>query len=287
MIFEPRLPPEMAVRVQPLPAFDPVGLLETLSSLPAAYSSPSCAESAPTGAVRLSCRPAQMPCREDHLHHLEQRKMESVRNAMYSRPAHPTTMSAEQDGVASSRRRDESAEVRERNSGSPSGQIQDCIFCRITGTVVFSSVSLGAFKEAWKLAYSHEAPQPLPKLLPTPDSALSAAQNWRQALVSLVHAMEVFPSSTTGFSTTYLGEPNGRASKAYSALASPQSNVQPPRHQIPSSLRRPLRAKIAFLLATGTFFAGGAVYRAVMPATQPLLDQTSFPGHTHREAVEK
>ncbi|CAO1632284.1 unnamed protein product [Parajaminaea phylloscopi] len=161
----------------------------------------------------------------------------------------------------------------------PAAQGQDCILCRITGTVVFALVSIGAFKEAWKLAYPAESQGPEGNateharghgLSDPPKGGITGfSGGWKGTLAGFVHAMEAFPTSQSASRPAVSDGAQATHQRQASPARSPNTVPGP---SLPSASLRVARrptGKIAFLLTTGTLFAAGAVYRAVMPATQP------------------
>lgn len=141
-------------------------------------------------------------------------------------------------------------------------QYQDCLLCRLTGTAVFGLISIGAFKEAWRLnaewkeavnkgvgsAPQSSARQPSARPMQTP------VQTMGETLRRFVSAMAVFPSE----------QPRNASHPASGSSLWP-SNQSTKTLSFHKGSPRPT-ARIGFLVFAGVGFAGGAVWRAVMPA---------------------
>lgn len=141
----------------------------------------------------------------------------------------------------------------------PSQQYRDCFMCRLTGSAVLGVVSAGAFHEAWKLAYpdkNNSSSSNATQSAPIRGDQIRP-QNWRSMLAGFVRAMEAFPQQRQSHSAISTSTQSS-AVKTASGTALSQSP-------------RPT-GRIAFLFAAGTAFAGGAVWRAVMPANKAVAD---------------
>ncbi|CAO1629596.1 unnamed protein product [Jaminaea pallidilutea] len=177
-------------------------------------------------------------------------------------------------------RREENMQVQANTSGNPehsrtdyrnnesvavgvsSEQYQDCLLCRLTGTAVFGLISIGAFKEAWRLnaewkeavnkgvgSAPHSSAQQ-----PSARATQPFVQTMGGALRRFVSAMAVFPSE----------QPRNASHPASGSTQWP-SNPSTKTLNFHKGSPRPT-ARIGFLVIAGVGFAGGAVWRAVMPA---------------------
>lgn len=153
-----------------------------------------------------------------------------------------------------------------RNEGvaaAPSSdQYQDCLLCRLTGTAVFGLISIGAFKEAWRLDNEWKEavnkgvvsmPQESAQQPPV-RSVQRPVQTMGEAARRFVSAMAAFPSD----------QPRGTSNPASDSAQWP-SNPSTKTLNFHKGSPRPT-ARIGFLVIAGVGFAGGAVWRAVMPA---------------------
>ncbi|PWN28806.1 hypothetical protein BDZ90DRAFT_258882 [Jaminaea rosea] len=144
-------------------------------------------------------------------------------------------------------------------------EYQDCILCRLTGTVVMSMLSLGAFKEAWRL--HREAGTGNRMSSASAQAQTAEVMKGAAATVSrLVKAMAVFPPSA-GSDTPAAASRRAPLSPAPAPSSPGGSTAAAP------SLKRPVghpTGRVAFLALAGVGFAGAAIWRAVMPANKPI-----------------